>query len=103
VLHGESAQYSTDLCRRFPDDHLLAEWGAQSNCGVPVLYSEGGIFGHIAILDDKPMPNASRGIAAMCIFAARVRAEVERLGMGGCHLPGESAAGRKRRAISRFF
>src|ERR1700746_552056 len=26
VLHGESAHYSTDLCTRFPDYRLLAEW-----------------------------------------------------------------------------
>lgn len=83
MLHGESAHYSTDLCTRFPDDRLLAEWGAQSYCGVPVLDAKGGIFGHVAILDDKPMPDGSRGIAVMRIFAARVRAEVERLRMEG--------------------
>jgi formate hydrogenlyase transcriptional activator len=83
VLHGESAHYSTDLCARFPDDRVLAEWGAQSYCGVPVLDAKGGIFGHVAILDDKPMPDGSRGIAVMRIFATRVRAEVERLRMEG--------------------
>jgi PAS domain S-box-containing protein len=83
VLHGESAHYSTDLCTRFPDFRLLAEWGAQSYCGVPVPDAKGGIFGHLAILDDKPMPDGSRGIAVMRTFAARVRAEVERLRMEG--------------------
>ena len=34
VLRGETAHYPMDLCVRFPDDHLLAEWGAQSYCGV---------------------------------------------------------------------
>jgi PAS domain S-box-containing protein len=33
----------------------------------------------VAIIDDKPMPDGPRGIAVMRIFAARVRAEVERL------------------------
>jgi PAS domain S-box-containing protein len=83
VLHGDSAHYSTDLCGRFPGDHLLVEWGAQSYCGVPVLDTQGGIFGHVAILDDKPMPDGPRGISVMRIFAARVRAEVERLHMEG--------------------
>jgi formate hydrogenlyase transcriptional activator len=81
VLHGESAHYPTGICARFPDDRLLVEWGAQSYCGVPVLDERGGIFGHVAILDDKPMPDGPRGIAVMRIFAARVRAEVERLHM----------------------
>jgi PAS domain S-box-containing protein len=44
-----------------------------------VFDAGGGVFGHIAIIDDKPMPDGPRGIAVMRIFAARVRAEVERL------------------------
>jgi formate hydrogenlyase transcriptional activator len=81
VLHGEAAHYPIELCARFPDDHLLAEWSAQSYCGVPVFDAQGRVFGHVAIIDDKPMPDAQRGIAVMRIFAARVRAEVERLRM----------------------
>jgi PAS domain S-box-containing protein len=57
----------------------LANWGAQSYCGVPVFDAQGRVFGHIAIIDDKPMPDGPRGIAVMRIFAARVQAEVERL------------------------
>lgn len=79
VLHGRVAHYPAELCARFPDDGLLAEWGAESYCGVPVFDAQGRVFGHVAILDDKPMPDAPRGIAVMRIFATRVRAEVERL------------------------
>jgi PAS domain S-box-containing protein len=79
VLHGEAAHYPTELCARFPYDHLLVEWGAQSYCGVPVFDEQGRVFGHVAIIDDKPMPEGPRGIAVMRIFAARVRAEIERL------------------------
>lgn len=81
VLHGQIAHYPAALRARFPDDHLLAEWGAQSYCGVPVFDRQGGVFGHVAIIDDKPMRDGPRGIAVMRIFAARVRAEVERLRM----------------------
>jgi formate hydrogenlyase transcriptional activator len=83
VLHGQIAHYPAELCTRFPDDHLLAAWGAQSYCGVPVFDEQDRVFGHVAIIDDKPMPDGPRGIAAMRIFAARVRAEVERLRMEG--------------------
>ncbi len=79
VLHGEFAHYSDGLKERFPHDCLLAQWGARSYCGVPVLDAQGGVFGHVAIVDDKPMPDGPRGIAVMRIFAARVRAEVDRM------------------------
>jgi formate hydrogenlyase transcriptional activator len=81
VLRGEAAHYPTELCARFPDDHLLAEWGAQSYCGVPVFDAQGRVFGHVAIVDDKPMLDGQRGLAVMRIFAERVRDEVERLRM----------------------
>jgi len=48
---------------------------------VPVLDKQGQIFGHVAIIDDKPMPEGQRAIDVMRIFAARVSAEVERLRM----------------------
>jgi formate hydrogenlyase transcriptional activator len=79
VLNGQVAHHAEKLCARFPDDHLLAQWGAQSYSGVPVFDAQGRVFGHVAIIDDKPMPDGRRGIAVMRIFAARVRAEVERL------------------------
>lgn len=79
VLRGQAAHYPAELCARFPYDQLLAEWSAQSYCGVPVLDEQGRIFGHVAIVDDKPMPEGQRVIDVMRIFAARVRAEVERL------------------------
>jgi formate hydrogenlyase transcriptional activator len=79
VLHGEVAHYPDDLRARFPNDRLATRWGARSYCGVPVLDAQGRVFGHVAIFDDKPMPDGPRGIAVMRIFAARVRAEVERL------------------------
>jgi formate hydrogenlyase transcriptional activator len=81
VLRGETAHYPKSLCERFPTDDLLAEWSAQSYCGVPVFDALGRVFGHVAIIDDKPMPDGPRGIAVMRIFAARVRAEIERLRM----------------------
>lgn len=50
---------------------------------MPVFDEGGRVFGHVAIIDDKPMPDGPRGIAVMRIFAARVRAEVERLRIEG--------------------
>jgi formate hydrogenlyase transcriptional activator len=78
VLRGHAAHHPADLCARFPDDDLLAEWHAQSYSGVPVFDAQGQVFGHVAIIDDKPMLDGQRGLAVMRIFAERVRAEVER-------------------------
>ncbi len=79
VLHGEAAHYPERLCQLFPDDKGLLDWRAESYCGVPVFDSAGKVFGHLAIIDDKPMRDGPRGVAIMRIFAARVRAEIERL------------------------
>jgi PAS domain S-box-containing protein len=79
VLHGQVAHHAQGLCALFPEDKGLVDWRAESYCGVPVFDSDGRVFGHVAIIDDKPMPDGSRGIGVMRIFAARVRAEVERL------------------------
>jgi len=81
VLHGEIAHYAHGLCALFPQDKGLVEWGAESYCGVPVFDAQGRVFGHVAIVDDKPMTDGPRGITVMRIFAARVRAEIERLRM----------------------
>jgi PAS domain S-box-containing protein len=83
VLHGEVAYYVDNLQPLFPEDRLLVTWNAQSYCGVPVLDGQGRIFGHIAILDDKPMLDGPLGIGVMKVFAERVRAEVERLRFEG--------------------
>jgi len=83
VPHGQIAHYPADLCARFPDGHLLAESGAQSYCGMPVFDAQGRVFGHVAIIDDKPMPDGPRGVVVMRIFAPRVRAEIERLRIEG--------------------
>jgi PAS domain S-box-containing protein len=46
---------------------------------VPVFDAQGRVFGHVAIIDDQPMPDGQRALAVMQIFAERVCAEVERL------------------------
>lgn len=78
MLHGQAAHHANELCARSPDDQLLAVWGARNYCGVPVFDAQGGIFGHDAIIDGKPMRDGARGIEVMRIFAARVRVEIDR-------------------------
>jgi len=83
VLSGQISHHSERLQAKFPEDKGLALWSAESYCGVPLLDSSGVVVGHLAIFDDKPMLDGPRGIAIMRVFAARARAEIERLRVEG--------------------
>ncbi len=78
VLNGETCHYKEGLQGLFPLDKGLADWGAESYLGVPMLDREGRVIGHIAILDDKPMDRDPRAIDLVKIFAARAAAELKR-------------------------
>ncbi|HEY3667275.1 MAG TPA: sigma 54-interacting transcriptional regulator [Polyangiaceae bacterium] len=54
-------------------------FGAVSYLGVPVFDSEARIIGHVAVLDDKPMPEEPRSMAIFQIFANRAGAELQRV------------------------
>jgi PAS domain S-box-containing protein len=79
VLNGQASHYPARLQTLFPADEGLVSWEAESYCGVPLLDSSGTCVGHLAIMDDKPMLDGSRGMTILRIFAARARAEIERL------------------------
>ncbi|GJM43636.1 MAG: hypothetical protein DHS20C21_04780 [Gemmatimonadota bacterium] len=79
VLAGTAAHHPTDVRALFPDNDVLANWNAQGYCAVPVFDSSGGVTGHVAIVDDKPMQDPSHALTIMRIFAARAGAEMERL------------------------
>ncbi len=78
VLCGRSAHHPDRLQQCFPRDPGLVDWGAVSYAGVPMLDSAGSVVGHFAVIDDRPMPDASRALDVMRIFAARAVAELER-------------------------
>ncbi len=78
VLHGEVCHYKEGLQQLFPLDTGLADWGAESYLGVPMLDQGGRVIGHIALLDDKPMARDPRAIDLVKIFAARASAELKR-------------------------
>ena len=78
VLHGEVCHYREGLQELFPLDKGLADWGAESYLGVPMVDRAGRVIGHIAILDDKPMNRDPRAIDLVKIFAARAAAELKR-------------------------
>ena len=71
--HGEKLQ------ELFPDDALLAEMGAQSYLGIPLMDSSGKPLGLLAVLDTKPMPDARSATTLLQIAAVRVAGELERI------------------------
>src|SRR5260370_27884487 len=79
VLNGKSSHHPERICQLFPADAGLKQWGVESYCGVPLIDSSGTVVGHLAILSEQPMLDGPRGVAIMRIFAARARAELERL------------------------
>ena len=79
VLEGEVAHYAHGVQPLFPDDKDLVDLGAESYLGVPVLDPSGPLVGHLVILDDRPMPDASRALPILRTFAARAGAELARL------------------------
>src|SRR5262249_1664505 len=78
VVEGEICHHRDGLVQLFPLDIALAELGARSYLGVPMLDQNGRIIGHIAIIDDKPMERDERAIDLVKIFAARAAAELKR-------------------------
>ena len=67
------------LVELFPDDPEVADNGAVSYLGVPLLGTDGGILGHLAVIDRRPIPEEPRVHAIFKIFAARATAELQRL------------------------
>lgn len=74
VLRGNVCHYPTEVSKRFPK-----EVGVESYLGVPLRDSKGGILGHLAVFDRKPMPAEPRLLFTFRIFAARAAAELDRL------------------------
>ncbi len=54
-------------------------FAAVSYCGVPISDGAGAVAGHIALLDDKPMPHGGAIVAVCKVLAARAAAELTRV------------------------
>lgn len=79
VVHGNLCHYPTGVRQRFPDDRLLVERGIESYLGLPLRDSAGTVLGHVAVFDERPMPEEPQKLLIFGIFAARAGSELERL------------------------
>jgi len=78
VLGGEVCCYPERITFLFPEDKDLVTLGAESYLGVPLHDALGNILGHLAVMDNKPMPARPRDVPILKTFAARAGAELER-------------------------
>lgn len=78
VIRGEVCHYERDIQSQFPRDRDLVNLGAQSYLAVPLVSPTGKILGHLAALDDKPMPLTPEELSIFKIFGSRAGAELAR-------------------------
>ena len=79
VIDGALCHYADDVQRLFPLDRDLVELNAKSYLAAPLFDAAGQVIGHLAVLDDKPMPEDQWAISILRIFSARAGAELERV------------------------
>jgi PAS domain S-box-containing protein len=80
VLKNDSICHVPDnVIRLYPDDPDLPPLGAVSYMGLALRDENGNVLGHLALLDNKPMPKIPDAFAIFKIFAARAAAEMRRL------------------------
>lgn len=79
VVHGTLCHHPSGVRRLFPDDRLLVELGIESYLGVPLRDPQGTVLGHVAVFDERSMPEEPRKLLTFRIFAARAAAELARV------------------------
>ncbi|MGE5195330.1 MAG: sigma 54-interacting transcriptional regulator [Deltaproteobacteria bacterium] len=79
VVRGNLCHYPVGVRDKFPDDRPLIDWGIESYLGVPLRDGNGRVLGHLAVFDERPMPDEPRKLLLFRIFAARAAAELARL------------------------
>ncbi|MDA2911050.1 sigma 54-interacting transcriptional regulator [Nitrospiraceae bacterium AH_259_D15_M11_P09] len=78
VLRGEICHYREGVQALFPQDKDLVKLGAESYLAIPMTDDAGTVLGHLAVLDDKPMPDEPHHLSILKIFTARAVAELQR-------------------------
>ncbi len=81
VVTGALCHHPTGVRTTFPGDRALVEMGVESYLGVPLTDTKGNVLGHLAVFDERPMPQEPRRFYLFKIFASRAAAELQRLQM----------------------
>ncbi|MBT3702145.1 MAG: PAS domain-containing protein [Alphaproteobacteria bacterium] len=70
--------YSEGLCDLFPLDQILQASGAQGYRAEPVRDVDGDIFGHVYVIDNKPMAIDDESTMFFRLVSQRIGAEINR-------------------------
>lgn len=80
VIDGDGLVHVPErLIELYPLDDDIKTLNAVSYLALPLLDSDGKVLGHLAVMDNKPMPENDTAIAILNIFAGRAAAELGRL------------------------
>lgn len=79
IDNHQLVHYPDNILELFPNSSHLKKLGALSYMGVPLMDLDGRILGHLAVIDNRPMPEKPDCLALFRIFAARAAAELQRL------------------------
>jgi len=94
IDRGLPVHVAEEVTQHFPDDRHLAERGAVSYVGLPLLDLDRRVLGHLAVLDTQAMPQELRAQTLVRIFAARAAAELQRMRAESQVLQEETKLGR---------
>ncbi|MFZ0258292.1 MAG: histidine kinase dimerization/phospho-acceptor domain-containing protein [Gammaproteobacteria bacterium] len=103
VLAGNMVHYPQNVQNQFPGNHDLAALEAVSYLGLPLRALAGEMLGHLAVIDDKPMPVAPLDLSFFKLIAERARAEVERERVAIELLAAKETAEKANKAKSEFL
>lgn len=79
VIGQNEACYARNIQARFPNDHALAEMGAESYAGVPLWGTGGKPLGLIGVIDDEPLRDWESVMRLLRLVAVRAGPELERI------------------------
>jgi PAS domain S-box-containing protein len=79
VVRGNLCHYPSGVRRTFPTDEIAIKLEVESYLGVPLCDHEGTVLGHVAVFDERPMPEEPRKLLTFRIFAKHAAAELTRL------------------------
>ncbi|MBM3264945.1 MAG: GAF domain-containing protein [candidate division Zixibacteria bacterium] len=78
VIAGDVCYHPVDVQNLFPMDTGLIRLHIAGYLGVPLYDTTGAVLGHLAVMDEKPMPYTPQDVAILNIFATRASAEMLR-------------------------
>jgi PAS domain S-box-containing protein len=79
IQKGEVLFIADEVAGEFPDDPDLEKLGITSYIGIPFKDSSRKVFGHLAVMDRRPVHDRETALSIMRIFASRAGAELRRI------------------------